>query len=67
MEIQPCGDSWARLWLLINLILFLFIFREIFSYYYEEEIKTRKGSEDGVPGIIGTSREGDNSGNYARG
>ena len=59
MEIQP--------WLLTNLILFLFIFREIFSSYYEEEIKTRKGSEDGVPGIIGTSREGDNSGNYARG
>ena len=59
MEIQPWGDSWARLWLLTNLILFLFIFREKFKAYNEEEIKTRKGSEVWVPGIIGTSREGD--------
>ena len=59
------GVSWARLWLLTSLILF--IFREKYISYYDEEIKTRKGSEDGVPGIIGTSREGDNSGSYARG
>lgn len=29
------GDSWARLWLLTNLILFLFIFREKFKAYNE--------------------------------
>lgn len=29
------GDSWARLWLLTNLILFLFIFRKKFKAYNE--------------------------------